>query len=771
MTPSRNTQQAGSWLGKGLKWLFIITLILLLAAFLTFAWYILWPLSSIPPQEPTDEWVYLDQGWGETRESEARQTYYYTPQGTSMPQGASQSAVRYDWFINLRLPFSDQRFADPEHMRRYRFLVDSAPTAANPDHLPVGFTKHFDPITGDDVLDVTCAACHNGQLRYTKDGKSYAIRVDGGQAMHAISDTNRGAFAPMLIASLVYTAVNPIKFNEFAKDVLGDRYPGGKSVLKDQLWASIKHFVTSPQNNPLKHLYPVQEGYGRTDALGRIGNTVFGDHLVTANYQVGAAPVSYPYLWNIWKFNWVQYNGSVAQPLARNIGEALGVGARIPMLSDTGGPLPEAERFRSSVRIADLQRIEHTLQMLAPPKWPADLFGSVDPVLAEQGKTLFNQHCQGCHGPHPTGTAQQQASAPLKPVASTEWLIEVIPVEHVGTDPATAKGFLERHYDLSATGLTDTDMENSLRPLLYRQLVREVRYRLREVISAREKSGLSVDGLPELLDQYPQSSPDARIPEDLFAALKTVLGGLVSPMPTIPDVRTPPAKSYKCDLNCQTINLLWNLQHGRESANIQMDALNIDRLTEGEALNLVGIMIKNRFYQDNNVDFEQQQCLEGFGTLDLPQQILGYKPRPLQGVWATPPFLHNGSVVSIYELLSPPETRSSKFLLGQRDYDPTHLGYQLITPDSENSSQNGFWFDTSIDGNRNTGHAFAADPELWQQYLQSPKEHPLPSGVIGPLLTDNERMAILEYLKIHQDLPATPADYSPPECHLLGATL
>nr|WP_281169104.1 di-heme-cytochrome C peroxidase [Hahella ganghwensis] len=671
----------------------------------------------------------------------------------------------------MRLPFSDLRFADPDHMRRYRFLVDSAPTQSNPDQLPVGFTKHYDPNTGDNVLDVTCAACHNGQLSYTKDGKTYAIRIDGGQAMHAISDTTRGAFAPMLIASLVYTAVNPFKFDEFAKGVLGGRYPDGKSNLRSQLWTSIKQFVTSPQNNPLKHLYPVVEGYGRTDALGRIGNTVFGDHLVSSNYQVGAAPVSYPYVWNIWKFDWVQYNGSVAQPLARNIGEALGVGARIPLLNDTGGPLPPEERFRSSVRIADLQKIEHTLQTLQAPKWPEDLFGKVDQSLATQGEQLFMKNCRGCHGPHPANAAQQKSLAPLKPGPEVEWKIEVIPVSHIGTDESTAKGFLERRYDLSRTGVTNEDIGNTLRPLLYRQLIREVRYRLTEVIDIRQAQGLNTGDLANLLDQYPEQSPVVELPTALFTSIKSELSQLVSPLPNIPDARTAPSDSYRCNLTCQTIALLWNIEHGQEYAEIQMDALNVKQLTEGEALNIVGLMIKNRFYADFNVDFDEQQCLEGFGTLDLPQQVLGYKPRPLEGGWSTPPFLHNGSVPSIYQLLSPPETRSSMFLLGQRDYDPVNLGYTLITRETEGVSKEGFWMDTSIEGNLNTGHAFAADPDIWAQHKQSPKEHPLPQGVIGPVLTHDERMAILEYLKVHQDTPATPADYQPPECQLLGKTL
>jgi hypothetical protein len=39
------------------------------------------------------------------------------------------------------------------------------------------------------------------------------------------------------------------------------------------------------------------------------------------------------------------------------------------------------------------------------------------------------------------------------------------------------------------------------------------------------------------------------------------------------------------------------------------------------------------------------------------------------------------------------------------------------------------------------------------------------------LLSDDERFAIVEYLKIHRDLPDTPPDYQPPQCRLNAATL
>jgi hypothetical protein len=133
--------------------------------------------------------------------------------------------VRYSWFVNLEKPLSHERFADPDHMRRWRFLVDPAPTPANPDQLPIGFTRHFDPGIGEDVLDITCAACHTGEIHYTQSGKTRAIRIDGGPAMHAFTDMKRGNFAPMLAASLLGTAINPWKFDRFAQRVLGPGVP------------------------------------------------------------------------------------------------------------------------------------------------------------------------------------------------------------------------------------------------------------------------------------------------------------------------------------------------------------------------------------------------------------------------------------------------------------------------------------------------------------------------------------------------------------------
>ncbi len=113
-----------------IRWMLGLALMVAVLAFAGFAWFVLWPMHTIPALEPVDEYVWLDQNWGEGQNSPEREIYYYTAQGTAMPQGASAGAVRYSWFVHLELPFSEQRFADPDHMRRYRFVVDPEPSPA-----------------------------------------------------------------------------------------------------------------------------------------------------------------------------------------------------------------------------------------------------------------------------------------------------------------------------------------------------------------------------------------------------------------------------------------------------------------------------------------------------------------------------------------------------------------------------------------------------------------------------------------------------------------
>jgi cytochrome c553 len=88
----------------------------------------------------------------------------------------------------------------------------------------------------------------------------------------------------------------------------------------------------------------------------------------------------------------------------------------------------------------------------------------------------------------------------------------------------------------------------------------------------------------------------------------------------------------------------------------------------------------------------------------LPDEMLavntqGYSALPLNGVWATAPYLHNGSVPTLYHLLAADE-RPATFQRGNPTYDTTHVGYTWDAPGPAS-----LLFDTSDAGYSNSGHA------------------------------------------------------------------
>jgi hypothetical protein len=103
--------------------------------------------------------------------------------------------------------------------------------------------------------------------------------------------------------------------------------------------------------------------------------------------------------------------------------------------------------------------------------------------------------------------------------------------------------------------------------------------------------------------------------------------------------------------------------------------------------------------------------------------LLAYKARPLNGVWSSAPFLHNGSVPNLYQLLLPAKDRAKQFYFGSMEFDPKYVGYEM-TP-----MKDAFLFDTTLAGNSNAGHEYGTG-----------------YGSL-PALTEDERWALVEYIK------------------------
>ncbi|MGB4488434.1 MAG: di-heme-cytochrome C peroxidase, partial [Pseudomonas veronii] len=215
----------------------------------------------LPDYVPVEQVRYQDQ-WS----AADRQTYYFTPQGTQV------KGLHYDWFTALELPFSEQRFAAPEYLARFGFLVDpkQVPSTQNPGNLPVGFARHKNAGNNTEYLDITCAACHTGELHFN----GQALRIDGGSAQHVLPSSvptlRGGSFGQALVASLAATYYNPWKFERFARKVLGHDYDThNEQLLRQDFKQSLNQFLKVAWNDTHRGLYPTEEGPGRTDAFGR----------------------------------------------------------------------------------------------------------------------------------------------------------------------------------------------------------------------------------------------------------------------------------------------------------------------------------------------------------------------------------------------------------------------------------------------------------------------------------------------------------------------
>jgi hypothetical protein len=398
------------------------------------------------------------------------------------------------------------------------------------------------------------------------------------------------------------------RLNRFAYRILeADATPEAKAALASQLDRVLKQYKeTAALEEKVGGTY---EGFGRLDALNRIGNQVFAlDLNNAANYAGHSAPVHFPRIWEAPWFTWVQYNGSIMQPMVRNAGEALGVSAELNLTD------PKRGLFSSSVQVKTLADIERMLagdkvfDGLTSPRWPEDILPPIDQALAAKGAALYEEICQGCHLPPTTSKVFLEGKRWLPPNEAAQRLldVEVVDLKHVGTDPAQAEGMRNRKIATPANlGL------------------------------GSEQFGPALGALVE----------------------KTVNAWF--------DAQTPPVG----DPDRQRIN--------------------------GNRPNRL-------------------------------QTPLGYKVRPLNGVWATPPYLHNASVPSIDALLSPVSERPAKFTLGNREYDPVKLGYHT------DDLVNGFVFDTALPGNSNRGHEFSDEKR---------------EGVIGRKLSPDERKALLEFIK------------------------
>jgi hypothetical protein len=576
----------------------------------------------------------------------------WTPQQIRIWYTTSQGSrlIPYAWLQALEQPGSQKRFLDPEHMASLRYLRGPAGGTKGDLPLPLGFVVDVQDdsrmseqqtrlrwktkqTSNEPWVGMNCAACHTGEISY----RDKRMRIEGAPTLADFQ-----TFLESFTAALIETKDKDDKWDRFAAAVLkGADTSANRALLRASLSTLLEWQLKLNKANG--EPAPIRYGFGRLDAIGHIYNKVAV--IVEAADQKpnpSDAPVSYPFLWNISQFDKVQWNGVAENKpveingrkfdigaLGRNTGEVIGVFGDVKL-----NPLPLLSGYRSSIRVADLKRLDDQLATLLPPAWPEAILGGIDPGKRDRGKQLFvDKGCARCH----------------EPLARDNLSKRIITKMALFKEGRDAPG---------------TDIWMACNAYTY-----------------EARTGL-MWGMPRL---YIDAAHPLRGTASLADMLGTTVAGVLV--------------GKKHDVAKSIGDTFFNR---RAEPSIAFSAP--ADLSLPDALRPSPEQAKQQ---------RRERCLSD----DSP--ILGYKARPLTGIWATAPYLHNGSVPTLYDLLLPPDQRPQSFFVGSREFDPDKVGYV-----TGKSADNTFEFKTGVEGNSNAGHDYG-----------------------NSSLSPEDRAALVEYLK------------------------
>ena len=416
----------------------------------------------------------------------------------------------------------------------------------------------------------------------------------------------------------------------------------------------------------------VTEGFSRLDALNRIGNQVFAtDPQRPGNYVNINSPVNFPPIWTASWFNWVQYDGSIMSPLVRNMGEAMGTAGHIEFQV----PVDQG-RFSSSVPVSNLEWIETQLAGKDSPSSTRAFSGLRAPAWPDTFPAIDQSRAAAGEILYEEMCAGCHRPALTRSVAS-------------GLEPDNA---FWGHFE----------------PIEWWEDGKQKR---------TEDKYLNVNIIPQT--ELGTDPGQGRV-----LAERTVnTSAISSVLSTTPDTDT--SVTEQAGLGIRT-RVCTPLNDRLDTVSINDDPLLNFGLGLGAAVQL-GI---DKWREDNFAQMSKEQdqpnCL---------QAGKGYKARPLNGIWSTGPFLHNGSVPTLVHLLGPAADRPTAFLLGSPEFDPVKVGIKVTAgpatgPDYTRDGY--FVLRTALPGNSNRGHEFSDEKG---------------TGVIGRGLDESEIENLIEFLK------------------------
>jgi mono/diheme cytochrome c family protein len=628
---------------------------------------------------------YLNQGW-----SESDSTWFYsTTQGSDL--------VPYDFFFALETAGAATPLNSPANVQRWRYLPQRA-TTSNPDALPVGFAK--DRYKGRDYLGFTCAACHTGQVNYN----GIALRIDGGPSM---ADMN--TFMHDLGAAVNATAAEVDDAGQCKADVckrfVQKVLERGHYKTAAEVTADLKKYQLRIAAYNLINHSNTAYGYARLDAFGRIYNRVL-EHVIQK------------------------------PELARTLPEIFNpddlVLAQIALTPVLAAPQMDHVVERALPLLAEAQRKEFIKHTFNTPNAPVSY-----PFLWDIPHHDYVQW-NGLAANAALGPVGRNAGEVVGVFGTLDWQIK--PGFSLSS-VIGGQGFGTQHisYQSSVRVHNLRRIEHHLRGLQSPRWEEDV---LGKLDAKRIERGavLFEQHCASCHAEIDRSDPNRRVVAHMSKL--SVIG--TDPQMALNSVK---ATGFSGILRNQYVNAL-------EVGDILIDkkapvAALLTQATTGVVADpyptanifargfdwlydLAAAFFSNEIKPSiKHGNYDPDTTAAPFASLQ------SYKARSLNGIWATAPYLHNGSVPTLYDLLLPQrqagdppagEYRPDTFMVGSREFDPLRVGYL-------SQGYKGFEFNTKLQANSNAGHEYGTvhDKTLAARGLKP--------------LSKEDRLDLVEYLK------------------------
>jgi hypothetical protein len=352
--------------------------------------------------------------------------------------------------------------------------------------------------------------------------------------------------------------------------------------------------------------------------------------------------------------------------LSRNYGEVLGVFADFYPKKAPWRILGYDYLEQNSANFDGLKSLENLVKKIGPPEWPwKEGKWAVDAKLAARGKQIYESPTKtengGCAACHGIRKGERRG-------LNNTW---ATPLCYVGTDA--------KEFDLFALTVDTGVLAGAKIPFFEQPL------------KAKDENAVKVLSL---------------------VGMGTLLQYTKSP------------KTLDLELKAQTkLGLIERLAGDVKNGKIKQITDQL-RQKQADMVTPENKVLKGVYQPMPAIEKAQPEGYRCKGKFTDPSPAIAYESRVLEGIWATAPYLHNGSVPTLAALLEPVQNRPAEFKIGPA-YDPEKIGlaveqskfdYVLKTTDCEGAN--------AKSGNSRCGHEF------------------------GTKLSPEEKTALLEYLKI-----------------------